>query len=52
LVVANPATNKPFYSGLSSVLRNPAAFCRDIDTSVVRIYYKELQVVTAELPEN
>jgi hypothetical protein len=31
--------------------RSPAAVCRDIATPAARIYYEELQVVAAELPD-
>jgi hypothetical protein len=52
LVVVSPAANIPFIALRALALRAPAAFWRDIDTPAARIYYEELQVVAAELPEN
>jgi hypothetical protein len=51
-VVVSPATNIPFIALRALALRAPAAFWRDIDTLAARIYYEELQLVAAELPEN
>src|SRR5215211_600679 len=52
LVVASPASNIPFIALRAGPRRDPAAICRDIDTSAARICYEELQVVAAQLPEN
>src|SRR5215216_4425016 len=52
LTVASPHINIPFIAVRALSPHISASSWRDIDTSAARICYEELQVVTAQLPEN